>query len=106
MEDFTKVNFQVLGSEETYGPHAISHVSWPSYVMLFYSFTHLFALKISRFKYARFYNVCMTDFCIYSLWQNVREAVGWIAVHHKQKKALEIFAREIAPAGTGMGMFE
>lgn len=32
----------------------------------------------------------------------VREAVVWLGVHHKQKKALEIFAREIAPAGTGM----
>ncbi|XP_072232490.1 uncharacterized protein lratb.1 isoform X2 [Leuresthes tenuis] len=31
-----------------------------------------------------------------------REAVLWMAVHHKQKKALELFAREIAPAGTGM----
>ncbi|KAM4536306.1 uncharacterized protein PAE49_020960 [Odontesthes bonariensis] len=31
-----------------------------------------------------------------------REAVIWMAVHHKQKKALELFAREIAPAGTGM----
>uniref|UniRef100_A0A8C8RUK7 Uncharacterized protein n=1 Tax=Pelusios castaneus TaxID=367368 RepID=A0A8C8RUK7_9SAUR len=31
-----------------------------------------------------------------------REAVIWLAVHHKQKKAVEIFSREIAPAGTGM----
>lgn len=31
-----------------------------------------------------------------------REAVLWMAVHHKQKKALELFSREIAPAGTGM----
>ncbi|XP_069031638.1 uncharacterized protein lratb.1 [Embiotoca jacksoni] len=31
-----------------------------------------------------------------------REAVLWMAVHHRQKKALELFAREIAPAGTGM----
>ncbi|XP_047442375.1 uncharacterized protein lratb.1 isoform X2 [Mugil cephalus] len=31
-----------------------------------------------------------------------REAVIWMAVHHKQKKALELFAREVAPAGTGM----
>ncbi|XP_047242020.1 uncharacterized protein LOC124880739 isoform X2 [Girardinichthys multiradiatus] len=31
-----------------------------------------------------------------------REAVIWMAVHHKQKKALEIFSREVAPAGTGM----
>ncbi|XP_048384433.1 uncharacterized protein lratb.1 isoform X2 [Stegostoma tigrinum] len=31
-----------------------------------------------------------------------REAVIWLAVHHMQKKALEIFSREIAPAGTGM----
>ena len=27
----------------------------------------------------------------------------WTAVTHSQKKALEFFAREIAPAGTGMG---
>ncbi|MEQ2202285.1 hypothetical protein XENOCAPTIV_009554 [Xenoophorus captivus] len=32
-----------------------------------------------------------------------REAVIWMAVHHRQKKALEIFSREVAPAGTGMG---
>ncbi|KAJ4945177.1 hypothetical protein JOQ06_013713, partial [Pogonophryne albipinna] len=31
-----------------------------------------------------------------------REAVIWMAVHHTQKKALEVFAREVAPAGTGM----
>uniref|UniRef100_A0A3B3YG29 Acyclic terpene utilisation N-terminal domain-containing protein n=2 Tax=Poecilia mexicana TaxID=48701 RepID=A0A3B3YG29_9TELE len=31
-----------------------------------------------------------------------REAVVWMAVHHKQKKALEVFSREVAPAGTGM----
>ncbi|XP_069782775.1 uncharacterized protein lratb.1 isoform X2 [Narcine bancroftii] len=31
-----------------------------------------------------------------------REAVIWLAVHHMQKKALELFSREIAPAGTGM----
>lgn len=31
-----------------------------------------------------------------------REIVSWIAVEHDQKEALEIFAREIAPAGTGM----
>ena len=33
------------------------------------------------------------------------EAVTWLAVEHEQKKALEIFSREIAPAGTGMGQF-
>lgn len=31
-----------------------------------------------------------------------REVVIWLAVLHKQKKAVEIFSREIAPAGTGM----
>lgn len=35
--------------------------------------------------------------------QDAREAVLWLAVHHKHKKALEVFSREIAPAGTGMG---
>ncbi|KAL3879454.1 hypothetical protein ACJMK2_031752 [Sinanodonta woodiana] len=34
---------------------------------------------------------------------DVREAVLWLAVHHSQRKALEFFAREVAPAGTGMG---
>lgn len=29
----------------------------------------------------------------------------WLAVQHKDKKALEFFAKEIAPAGTGMGMY-
>lgn len=31
-----------------------------------------------------------------------RECVLWIAVEHNQKQALDIFAKEIAPAGTGM----
>ncbi|EDO45659.1 predicted protein [Nematostella vectensis] len=31
-----------------------------------------------------------------------REAVLWLAVHHHQKQALSIFAREIASAGTSM----
>ncbi|XP_014668785.1 PREDICTED: uncharacterized protein LOC106810034 [Priapulus caudatus] len=31
-----------------------------------------------------------------------REVALWLAVHHQQKKALEVFVREIAPAGTGM----
>ncbi|XP_063415043.1 uncharacterized protein LOC134696988 isoform X1 [Mytilus trossulus] len=31
-----------------------------------------------------------------------RESVLWLAVHHHQKKALEFFSKEIAPAGTGM----
>lgn len=58
LEDFSSVNVQVLGSEDTYGDNARSKGS--------------------------------------------REAVLWMAVHHKQKKALELFAREVAPAGTGM----
>ncbi|XP_053333480.1 uncharacterized protein lratb.1 isoform X1 [Clarias gariepinus] len=58
LEDYRDVNIQVLGTEDVYGPHAVS-----------------------------------TD---------LREAVLWLAVHHKQKKALEFFSREVAPAGTGM----
>lgn len=58
LEDYTEVNIQVLGAEDTYGPHAVN--------------------------------------------TGVREAVVWMAVHHKQKKALEFFSREVAPAGTGM----
>lgn len=58
MEDFSSVNVQILGAEDTYGPHAQS--------------------------------------------KGCREAVIWMAVHHTQKKALEVFAREVAPAGTGM----
>uniref|UniRef100_A0A8P4KDD2 Uncharacterized protein n=1 Tax=Dicentrarchus labrax TaxID=13489 RepID=A0A8P4KDD2_DICLA len=57
LEDFSSVNVQVLGAEDTYGANACSKGS--------------------------------------------REAVIWMAVHHKQKKALELFAREVAPAGTG-----
>ncbi|XP_046362784.2 uncharacterized protein LOC124139613 isoform X1 [Haliotis rufescens] len=34
--------------------------------------------------------------------KNVREAVMWLAVHHSQRKALDFFTREVAPAGTGM----
>lgn len=40
---------------------------------------------------------------IFTFIQNSREAVLWLAVEHEQKEALDIFAREIAPAGTGMG---
>ena len=32
-----------------------------------------------------------------------REAVMWLGVQHTHKKALAIFSRELAPAGTGMG---
>uniref|UniRef100_A0A671LGD2 Si:ch73-132f6.5 n=1 Tax=Sinocyclocheilus anshuiensis TaxID=1608454 RepID=A0A671LGD2_9TELE len=59
LEDYAEVNIQVLGAEDTYGPHAVD--------------------------------------------TSPREAVVWMAVHHKQKKALELFSREVAPAGTGMG---
>ncbi|XP_037335810.2 uncharacterized protein lratb.1 isoform X2 [Pungitius pungitius] len=58
LEDFSSVNIQILGAEDTYGANARC--------------------------------------------QSSREAVIWMAAHHKQKKALEIFAREVAPAGTGM----
>nr|XP_046236050.1 uncharacterized protein lratb.1 isoform X2 [Scatophagus argus] len=58
LEDFTSVNIQMLGAEDTYGANARNEGS--------------------------------------------REAVIWMAAHHKQKKALELFAREVAPAGTGM----
>ncbi|XP_010707732.1 uncharacterized protein LOC100546750 [Meleagris gallopavo] len=60
-EDYSAVNIQVLGSEDTYGPHARRSIDG-----------------------------------------GPREAVIWLAVHHKQKEALEIFSKEIAPAGTGM----
>uniref|UniRef100_A0A3B3ZLX0 Uncharacterized protein n=1 Tax=Periophthalmus magnuspinnatus TaxID=409849 RepID=A0A3B3ZLX0_9GOBI len=58
LEDYSAVNIQVLGAEDTYGLNA-------------------------KFKASR-------------------EVVLWMAVQHKQKKALELFAREVAPAGTGM----
>ncbi|XP_073698187.1 uncharacterized protein lratb.1 [Garra rufa] len=58
LENYAEVNIQVLGAEDTYGPHAAN--------------------------------------------TSPREAVVWMAVHHKQKKALEFFSREVAPAGTGM----
>ncbi|XP_040526589.1 uncharacterized protein LOC100857197 isoform X1 [Gallus gallus] len=61
-EDYSAVNIQVLGSEDTYGPHARRSIDG----------------------------------------QGPREAVIWLAVHHKQKEALEIFSKEIAPAGAGM----
>lgn len=35
--------------------------------------------------------------------QDIREGVLWLAVHHQQRKALEIFSMEVASAGTGMG---
>ncbi|XP_061524736.1 uncharacterized protein lratb.1 isoform X3 [Phycodurus eques] len=58
LEDFTAVNIQVLGAEDTYGANGSN--------------------------------------------KDAREAVLWLAVRHKDKKALEVFSREIAPAGTGM----
>ncbi|KAM9834435.1 uncharacterized protein lratb.1 isoform X1 [Syngnathus typhle] len=58
LEDFSAVNIQVLGAEDTYGPNGSN--------------------------------------------KEAREAVLWLAVHHKDKKALELFSREIAAAGTGM----
>uniref|UniRef100_A0A8C9UF61 Acyclic terpene utilisation N-terminal domain-containing protein n=1 Tax=Serinus canaria TaxID=9135 RepID=A0A8C9UF61_SERCA len=60
-EDYSAVNIQVLGSEDTYGPHARRSIDG-----------------------------------------GPREAVIWLAVHHKQREAVEIFSKEIAPAGTGM----
>ncbi|XP_061440494.1 uncharacterized protein LOC133364236 [Rhineura floridana] len=60
-EDYSEINLQILGSEETYGPHARKKKD-----------------------------------------DGPREVVIWLAVLHKQKKAVEIFSREIAPAGTGM----
>ena len=35
-----------------------------------------------------------------------REACLWLGVRHTHKQALQIFSREIAPAGTGMGETE
>lgn len=32
-----------------------------------------------------------------------KEVVMWLGVQHQQKQALELFSREVAPAGTGMG---
>ncbi|KAG7173948.1 putative Acyclic terpene utilization family protein AtuA-containing protein [Homarus americanus] len=59
IKDFTRTHIQVLGGEDTYGPHA-------------------------------------------SLDDGPREGVIWMSVHHSDKKALELFSREIAAAGTGM----
>uniref|UniRef100_A0A8C6SG42 Si:ch73-132f6.5 n=1 Tax=Neogobius melanostomus TaxID=47308 RepID=A0A8C6SG42_9GOBI len=58
LDDYSAVNVQVLGAEDTYGLNA-------------------------KYKASR-------------------DVVLWMAVHHKQKKALELFSREVAPAGTGM----
>jgi hypothetical protein len=33
---------------------------------------------------------------------STRDAILWMGVHHQEKKGLEIFAKEIASAGTGM----
>ncbi|XP_052794703.1 uncharacterized protein LOC128227846 [Mya arenaria] len=59
MADFSKVNIEILGSENNYGHNS-------------------------------------------KLPAGSREAVLWLAVHHPDKRALNILAREIAPAGTGM----
>ncbi|MCL4139286.1 UNVERIFIED_CONTAM: hypothetical protein GTU68_015243, partial [Idotea baltica] len=57
--DFSRTHVQVLGGEDTYGPH-----SAPG--------------------------------------DGPREAVLWMSVHHTERKALEVFSREVASAGTGM----
>jgi hypothetical protein len=38
-------------------------------------------------------------------YQDTREGVLWLAVHHHQQKALGIFSMEVASAGTGMGLY-
>lgn len=50
-----------------------------------------------------FIKIIFDCWLLFFIVQDPREAVIWMAVHHKQKKALEFFSREIAPAGTGMG---
>ncbi|XP_013402244.1 uncharacterized protein LOC106167895 [Lingula anatina] len=57
--DFSKVEVQVVGTEEYYGDQARKDL-------------------------------------------NPREVVVWFSVEHTNRKALELFARELAPAGTGM----
>ena len=37
------------------------------------------------------------------LCTEARESVLWMSVEHTQRKALQVFSTEIAPAGTGMG---
>jgi hypothetical protein len=59
MGDYADTSIEILGAEETYGPHA-------------------------RVK-------------------GVREVILKIGVRHMDKRAVEIFSREIAPAATGMG---
>ena len=51
--------------------------------------------------------LCAFDLCTCGLFANKgpRECTVWMAAHHSDKRALEILAREIAPAGTGMGLF-
>ncbi|XP_019621533.1 PREDICTED: uncharacterized protein LOC109467868 [Branchiostoma belcheri] len=61
MEDFKKVQIQVIGAEETYGPHANP-----------------------------------------TLAKAQREVALWFGVQHNDRRALQLFAGEIAPAGTGM----
>ena len=39
--------------------------------------------------------------CIYLVCLLYREAVLWMSVKHQNKKAVEIWAKEIAAAGTG-----
>ncbi|KAK4308655.1 hypothetical protein Pmani_019655 [Petrolisthes manimaculis] len=59
LPDFQRTHVQVLGAEDTYGPHA-------------------------------------------SGGEGPREGVVWMSVQHQEKRALDLFAREIAAAGTGM----
>ena len=42
------------------------------------------------------------SFGAYARATGVREAVVWMAVQHRKKEAIELWAREIASAGTGM----
>lgn len=97
LEDYAEVNIQVLGAEDTYGPHAVDTVG-----CLF-----LFCVENCVYQLVNCPCTIRTNnlqlLRLFFIVQSPREAVVWMAVHHKQKKALEFFSREVAPAGTGMG---
>ncbi|XP_037353657.1 uncharacterized protein LOC119234757 [Talpa occidentalis] len=61
LEDYSEVQVQILGSEETYGAQAKANLN-----------------------------------------EGPREVVLWLSVHHRQRKAVELFSKEVAPAATGM----
>lgn len=100
-------SFQVLGSEQTYGKHAFPGVLTAVSNKSTKDVEN--ACKLALVTDGIVNKIIITQFFCDTFsrpLKNPREAVLWLAVHHQQRKALELFAMEIASAGTSMGMYQ